>query len=54
MLRVPFDFVVDSDQTHLALAFPIPALRQKPQGRGTHCVGDARKIKSPGHPPELI
>jgi hypothetical protein len=39
------------DQTHLAPAFPTPALRNKREGRGTHCVGDASEIKSLGHPP---
>jgi hypothetical protein len=42
------------DQTHLAPAFPIPALRQERKGRGTHCLGNARKIKSLGHPPKLL
>ena len=26
------------------------ALRKAAKERGTHCVGNARKIKSPGHP----
>jgi len=42
--------------------FRLPPLRQA-QGRlfaknakerGTHCVGNARKIKSPGHPAECL
>src|SRR6266481_1353461 len=38
------------DQTHLAPAFPTPALRKKREGTCTHCVGNARKTKSLGHP----
>jgi hypothetical protein len=51
MPRVVFDFVV-MRQNHLAPAFPTPALRKKREGQGTHCVGNARKIKSPGYPAE--
>jgi hypothetical protein len=35
----------------LAQAFPNPALRKEREGRGTHLVGDASEIESPGHPP---
>jgi hypothetical protein len=42
MLRVLFDFVVDTWRRH----FRLPALRRKREGRGTHCVGNVRKIKS--------
>jgi hypothetical protein len=33
------------DQTHLAMAFPTPALRQEREGQGTHLVGDVSKVK---------
>jgi hypothetical protein len=51
MLRVLFDLLWTRDQTHLPPAFPTPALRNKREERGTHYVGNARKIKSLGHPP---
>jgi hypothetical protein len=35
-------------QINFAPAFPTPALRKKREERGTHCVGDAREIKSLG------
>jgi hypothetical protein len=51
MLRALFDLFWTRDQNHLAPALPIPALRKKREGRGIPCAGDARKIKSLGHPP---
>jgi restriction system protein len=39
------------DQTHFAPTFPTPALRKNAKERGTHCFGNARKIRSLGHPP---
>jgi hypothetical protein len=38
------------DRTHLAPAFPTPALRKNAKDGALHCVGNARKSKSPGHP----
>ena len=35
----------------VAYAFVVPALRKVREGRGTRCVGDAKQIKSLGHPP---
>jgi hypothetical protein len=29
-------------------------LRKNAKERGTHCVGNARKIKSPGHPAVMV
>jgi hypothetical protein len=37
--------------TRVVPTVPTPALRKLREGRGTHCVGDASEIKSPGHPP---
>src|SRR5580704_17041073 len=34
-----------------ARAFPCPALHKEREGRGTHSVGDASKVKKLGHPP---
>ncbi len=49
MLRVLFDLLSTRDQSHLAPAFPTPFAKNAKE-RGTHCVGNARKIKSPGYP----
>jgi hypothetical protein len=35
----------------IAQALPTPALRKVREGRGTHFVGEGRKIKSLCHPP---
>ncbi len=35
---------------HPPQAFPNPALRKEREGRATHCVADAREVKSLGHP----
>jgi len=35
---------------HSPQAFPNPALRKEREGRATHCVADAREVKSLGHP----
>ncbi len=32
----------------------VPGFPPEREGRGTHCVGNARKIKSPGHPTECL
>jgi hypothetical protein len=31
-----------------------PILAKNAKERGTHCVGNARKIKSPGHPAPIV
>src|SRR5580698_4005054 len=36
-----------------ARAFPCPALHKEREGRGTHSVGDASKVKNLGHPPNV-
>jgi hypothetical protein len=46
MPRVISGFVVDTlSKPSGAPAYPTPALRQNAKERGTHCVGNARKIK---------
>ena len=52
MLLVRFDFVVDTGSNPLAPAFSLPPFAENAKERGTHCVGNARKIKSLGHPPD--
>src|SRR5580698_5367610 len=37
-----------------ARAFPCPALHKEREGRGTHSVGDASKVKNLGHPPPSL
>jgi len=39
---------------HSPQAFPNPALRKEREGRATHCVADAREVKSLGHPAASI
>jgi len=42
------------DQTRLARHFRFPPLAKNAKERGTHCVGNARKINSPGQPAERL
>jgi hypothetical protein len=54
MLRVLFDFAVDSWSNPLGAGISDSRPSQKnAKERGTHCVGNARRIKSLGHPPGL-
>ena len=51
MLRVLFDLLWTGDQTHIAPAFPTPALRKKTRRNGAPAVlVDADKIKNLGYP----
>jgi len=53
MLRVLRDLLWWRYQTPSTHAFRLPPL-QRTQERGTHCVADADKIKSLGHPPFYV
>jgi hypothetical protein len=53
MLRVLFDFVVDTRSNPLAAGISDSRpFAKNAKERGTHCVGNAPKIKSLGRPPE--
>jgi hypothetical protein len=38
----------------LCMRSQYPPFAKNAKERGTHCVGNARKIKSPGHPAECL
>jgi hypothetical protein len=45
---------VRSAQTPLRMRLRYPPFAKNAKERGTHCVGNARKIKSLGHPPRAV
>jgi hypothetical protein len=51
MLRVLFDFVVDTRSNPLGTGTDSRPSQKKTKERGTHCVSNAGKIKSLGRPP---
>jgi len=49
-----FTFLVSGGVASQPRPSRYPPSQKKREGRGTHCVADASKLKSLGHPPDTV